>query len=197
MGRKRKRICVHCHKKFITDSFNRHSQFYCGKTEECRKASNRAASRKYRSKPENRTPEKKKAESERVKKWQRANPGYKRRQRREKKRKKIVEGFVLRHFAPSEKGAQIDVLRDFAFRQHIELKGLVSHLFDVLRDNIGVVENRLYDIGLSVSGFPSEEKISNRSSVKKENSNDEGTSRSGSAPPVTGTFFVGGPSSGP
>lgn len=197
MGRKRKRTCVHCQTKYIPDPYNHYHQNYCGKTENCRKESNRAASCKYRRKSKNRTPEKKKAESERVKKWQRANPGYKRRQRREKKRKKIIEGFVLRHFAPNGKGAEIDVLRHFAFRQHVELKGLVSHLFDALRDDIGVIENRLYDIGLSVSGFPSEKKISNRSSVKKENSNDEGTSRSGPPPPVTGTFFVGGPSPGP
>lgn len=159
MGRKRKRACVYCHKKYIPSPFC-HNQKYCLKTEDCRLASNRASSRKYRRKAENRTPEKMDTENERVKKWQKAHPDYKKRQRRRKKRKKIIEDRVLRDLALGENCDEIDVLRDLAFRQHVQLKGLISHLFDVLRDGIGSVENRLYDIGLSVSDVGSETGLS-------------------------------------
>ena len=54
-------------------------------------------------------------------------------------------------------------LRDIVFSQHTIMEGVISVLTgDVLRDNIGVQRNRLYDRGKEISGKEAEIDIINK-----------------------------------
>lgn len=152
----KKKKCSHCDCYFTPDKYNHHVQSYCSKSD-CQHAGRIASRRKYRQKEKNRTPEKRRKESERVKKWQHKNPDYK------KKSKKNKNTEVLRDIAPAEN----EVLRDIAqLKKEISVipeiqseiwyykcvtTGLASMLSgDVLREIIGGQLDRYYDIGARV-----------------------------------------------
>ena len=149
--------CLHCHRLFTPDKFNQHFQKYCT-NEKCRHASKIASRRKCRNQPENKTPEKRKEESARVKKWQLDNPNYWKNKKNAKKDSGIS---VLRDIAQVQSP---DVLRDIAFiktaasglselidsvRYYERVTiGLTSTLTgSVLRDIIGVHLDKYYDVG--------------------------------------------------
>lgn len=154
--KRKKRKCNNCHEYFIPDKYNYHSQEYCTKAE-CRRVSKINSRRKYRLKDENRTPKKLREESERVKKYQKKHPDYK---KSKKSSKKNSETEVLRDIAPAE----TEVLRDIAqlknevlrieqleqtitYYKHVTA-GLTSVLTgDGLRDIISNHLDRYYDIG--------------------------------------------------
>ena len=151
MGKKQ---CRNCGRYFIPDRFNSQHQRYCSNPE-CRQASSNASKKKYRKKF-SKSDQYLKAESERVIVWQKKHPHYPR--NRKKSSKKSSENAILRDIAQVEKlQSDMCVLRDIAIWQDAVIKGLVSTMTDsVLRDDIGVVCNRLYDRGKEISGMGSE-----------------------------------------
>jgi hypothetical protein len=152
-----KKNCLNCGKAFLpTPRRNGHerAQEYCSDSD-CRKESRRKSRRRYRAKKKNDT-EFMEKECERVKKWQKANPGYKKRQRLKKNQKKITENRVLRDLICEEINAETSALRDLINRQVLINKGVISLQFDVLRDEIAPLENRLYDRGKELSDMVSE-----------------------------------------
>lgn len=72
------RKCLCCNEKFHSDARNRRHQQYCAK-DTCRKASKAARQARWLAKPENRDYFRGDANSERVRQWRLANPGYSRR----------------------------------------------------------------------------------------------------------------------
>jgi hypothetical protein len=140
--RHRKRTCLHCKEKFTPNRFNHHHQKYCGRPE-CQKASHRASNKRYSSRKRT-DPDFRCKEVERVKKWRLDNPNYR---NKEKKSKKMKNAALLRDFAGAENDVKDDVLRDMVIFQSYCIQGLVSHLNGALRDDIGSVMNRYYDIG--------------------------------------------------
>ena len=105
--------CEHCNCYFIPNKYNYHRQRYCSRVE-CQHVSRISSRRKYRKEDKNCTPPKRQKETERVKRWQKKHPDYKKRQ---KKAKKESKEYVLRDIAP----AQNSILRDIA-----QLKSEVS-----------------------------------------------------------------------
>lgn len=149
--KRKKKSCRNCGRYFIPDRFNSQHQHYCSDPE-CRHASSKASKKKYRNK-RYKSEEYRKAESQRVKNCQLKRPDYYR--KRKKNTKKVSETEVLRDIAQVEKlQNDIGVLRDIAIWQDAVIKGLISTMTDgVLRDDIGVVCNRLYDRGKEISGI--------------------------------------------
>ena len=150
MKRRRKK-CRNCGRLFIPNRFNHHHQTYCSNPE-CRRVGKRASDRKYRKKQSVKLDFRLK-ESHRVQVYQKKNPTYWK--NRKKDSKKSSEKELLHDFAQVEKlQNDIAVLRDIAIWQGTAFKGLVSYITDeVLRDDIGVSCNRLYDRGKEVSGM--------------------------------------------
>lgn len=72
------RKCLCCNDKFSPDARNRRHQQYCAK-DACRKASKAARQARWLAKPENQNYFRGPANSERVRQWRLANPGYSRR----------------------------------------------------------------------------------------------------------------------
>ena len=72
------RKCLHCNDKFHSDARNRRHQRYCVK-DACRKASKAARQARWLAKPENQNYFRGDANSDRVRQWRLANPGYSRR----------------------------------------------------------------------------------------------------------------------
>ena len=167
---KRKKIrCRNCGKQFTPDRYNVHHQHYCCKPE-CQKASKIASDKKYRRKIA-KSLEYRKNESKRAQAWQKKHPDYYKK-RSKKVEKKISETDVLRDFAPVQKLQEdMSVLRDIAIWQDTVFKGLVSYLTDdVLRDDIGLKCNRLYDRGIEVSGMaPGADILSKIRNIKVQN----------------------------
>lgn len=72
------RKCLCCNEKFHSDARNRRHQRYCAK-DACRKASKAARQARWLAKPDNQNYFRGDANSERVRQWRLANPGYSRR----------------------------------------------------------------------------------------------------------------------
>lgn len=70
--------CLCCNENFHPDARNRRHQQYCAK-DVCRKASKAARQARWLAKPENRDYFRGSANSDRVRQWRLANPGYSRR----------------------------------------------------------------------------------------------------------------------
>lgn len=146
MSKNSKRKCPHCRRTFVPDPYNAHHQRHCG-APECRLASNRASSRKYRRRKQKETSWCEK-EKQRVRKWRKTHPGY---WKGKKTEKKLPELIGLRDFARGEKESKDLPLRDFVIFQHSCIKGLISHLTGALRDDIGSQLNMYYERGRALS----------------------------------------------
>lgn len=202
----KKKKCNHCNSYFIPDKYNHHRQTYCFNTE-CRHASKIASRRKYRRADKNRTPKECKKESERVKRWQKEHPDYKKAQ---KKAKIKSEESILRDIAP----AQNLILRDIAqLKKEVSLisdlhttvvyykcvtAGLASVLSgDVLREIIGGQLDRYYDIGnrllLSKGKSIKTNILTERNNSNEKQSSNQCPKKTADSP----TFQLGGSSSSP
>ena len=73
--------CRNCGELFVPDARNRDRQKYCFKPE-CRKASKAASQRQWLNKPENQDYFRCPDNVRRVQQWRKDNPGYRRRQKR-------------------------------------------------------------------------------------------------------------------
>ncbi len=145
MKRKMNCRCRHCRTLFMLDAYNKHSQRYCNRTEECRSASHCAASKKYRVR-KNGYEEFRKGEVERVRTWRRKNPGYGGRSKEKRKKND-----ALRDIVPERKSPELLALRDIVIFQQTCFHGLVSFVTGALRDDIGMKMNAFYDKGIALS----------------------------------------------
>jgi hypothetical protein len=146
------RNCPFCHISFTPEKHNTHSQVFCCRNSECKQASSRAASKKYREKKRS-DMNWKRDESERVKNYQREHPNY---WKREKKDKNFSPDLLLRDFVQARKTADFPVLRDFVLYIGNCLIGFIGHTSDwdndlLLRDSIGSLLNGFYDKGIALS----------------------------------------------
>lgn len=143
--------CRNCGKLFRPNKYNQYHQHYC-QDSPCHKASKIASDKKYRRKVAKSLAYRQK-ESERVQAWQKKHPNYYK-SRSKKSSKKISDNPVLRDIVQVEKlEKDIGVLRDIVNRQQLIFQGFISKITgDVLREDIGIICNRLYDRGNEVSG---------------------------------------------
>ncbi len=81
----KKKKCLNCEKLFRPHPKNAHHQDYCGKPE-CRKVSKAESQKRWLQKPENRGYFSGSANVKRVQEWRKANPGYSRRQYKNRKK---------------------------------------------------------------------------------------------------------------
>lgn len=145
MKRKMNCRCRHCRTLFMLDDHNKHSQRYCNRIEECRRASRCAASKKYRDSRKG-DDAFKKGEVERVRNWRRRNPGYSGRSK-----EKLKKDDALRDIASGGKSPELLALRDIVIFQQACFQGLVSFVTGALRDDIGMKMNAFYDKGIALS----------------------------------------------
>jgi hypothetical protein len=145
MKRKMNCRCLHCRTLFTLDSYNKHSQRYCNRTDECRRASHCAASKKYRNSRKG-DDAFRKGEVERVRGWRRRNPGYGSKNKEKRKKDK-----ALRDIVQEGKSSEWLALRDTVIYQQACFQGLVSFVTGALRDDIGTRMNAFYDKGIARS----------------------------------------------
>ena len=126
MNSKSKFKCLHCSAIHISEPRNRGRQQYCPKPE-CRRASKASSQRRWTSRPENENYFRGAENSERVRQWRKAHPGYWR------KKKSVGEDALQETChgqAPvNESLAQArapDALQDICFLQPALLVGLIS-----------------------------------------------------------------------
>ena len=150
----RKIRCRNCGNYFYPDKYNKHHQKYCSR-DECRKAGNRASSKKYRQK-KSKTLSFRQAESSRAKDWY--SKHRLKVKNRKKSCKKVLEKCVLRDIAQIEKlENDITFLRDVTNLQSTILQGVISQLTGCgLRDGISNYIRRMYDKGKEVSATGTE-----------------------------------------
>jgi hypothetical protein len=185
--RSRVRVCHCCGEKFTPGPHNRHHQRYCGK-EECRKASHRASSKRWRQSKRNDLKHKKN-EVERVRAWRKNHPGHR---KAKKSRKKPDADPGLRDLAQPEKRGEVDGIRDSLLYQTHCLQGFVSFVTGGLRDDIGGLLNGYYDRGKEL--FPELEQQLSRGVAAHVEERDR---RAQPCPQAAGGLRVGGPSPGP
>lgn len=82
MKQKTTRKCLNCSEQFIPDPRNGERQCHCGKPE-CQVASKAASQRRWTGKPENKNYFRGEENTDRVRQWRKANPGYRRKKKRE------------------------------------------------------------------------------------------------------------------
>lgn len=141
---KKNQLCPFCRVCFVASDFI-HDQVYCCNNAACQRESHRVASKKYRDKVKN-SDEFKHQEKARVTKWRSENPDYWRK-KTEKNPEKIISEIALRDLASPQNRAIEIALRDLAFSYEVKFKGLISILFDPLRDSIDDPEKAVYNRG--------------------------------------------------
>ena len=141
---KKKNLCLFCRIDFTASPFI-HNQEYCCNTDDCRRESHRVSSKKHRDKVKG-SDEFKQQEKARVTKWRAENSGYWRR-KTEKNSPKDIPEIALRDLASPQIVAVENALRDLAFSYAVKFKGLISILFDPLRDSIDDAEKEVYNRG--------------------------------------------------
>ena len=103
MKQKTTRKGLNCSEQFLPDPRNRQRQCHCGKPE-CQRASKAASQRRWTRKPENKNYFRGAENTDRVRQWRKANPGY--------RRKKTPE--------------PADVLQDVCLTQPALLVGIIA-----------------------------------------------------------------------
>ena len=183
----RKCKCEICGCKFTPDKYNYYHQKCCSKPD-CQKSSNRLGSKRYRRKKRNDSTFRK-AEVKRVQKWQKKNPGYRKKKSNSKKTEKNSEkNYVLRDFDQGKNCIQNKTLRDILLFQTHCLQGLIVNLSGGLRDDIGSLMNSYYDRGKAL--FP---ELENQFYQGEFSYDSKENDRSGTPQAFTGGFRVDRP----
>jgi hypothetical protein len=126
MKQKTTRKCLHCSEQFIPDPRNRERQCHCGKPE-CQKVSKAASQRRWTGKPENKNYFRGAENTDRVRQWRKANPGYRR-------KKKPAPVDVQQDSCDSQRAGVVDVvgleaggvLQDVCLVQPALLVGIIA-----------------------------------------------------------------------
>lgn len=126
MNAKTEYKCLHCNELQLADYRNRRRQCYCPKPE-CRRASKARSQAQWLSQPDNQNHFRGRENSERVRQWRQAHPGYWR------KKKSVVEEPLQETCSAQVPGEQEvaetrvpDALQDICFSQPALLVGLIS-----------------------------------------------------------------------
>lgn len=145
--------CLNCAEFYAPDVRNRGRQRYCGKPE-CRQASKRASQRRWGEKPENREHFSGTWNTERVRAWRKANPGYWRRSR--SKNPAALQETLIPQASEGEGEGNQDgkvALQDLLRSQDPLVLGLVIHIADLaLQEDIVGVAQRLITKGRAMMG---------------------------------------------
>lgn len=141
---KKNQLCPFCRIYFVGSAFIK-DQVYCCTSNACQRESHRVASKKYRDKVKH-TDDFQQQEKARVTTWRSENPGYWRK-KTEKNPEKVISEIALRDLASPQNRAIEIALRDLAFSYEVKFKGLISILFDPLRDSIDDPEKAVYNRG--------------------------------------------------
>lgn len=145
--------CLNCDEFYVPDIRNKGRQQYCRKPE-CRQASKRASQRRWCDKPENREHFSGTWNSERVRAWRKANPGYWRRNRSGVST--ALQETLDLQVPEVEKEVRQDgevALQDLLQSQDPLVLGLVIHIADLaLQEDIVGVTQRLITKGRAMMG---------------------------------------------
>jgi hypothetical protein len=153
MKRPAKRKCRHCKEFFRPDHRNRHHQRYCSKAT-CRQQSKAEAQRRWLQKPENQGHFRGSKNSQRVKAWRKAHPGYWRKGKPEAKRplQDLCRGQLpeneqlMKEIVPS-------ALQDLLLRQPAVVVGLIATMTgSALQEDIAETVRRLQRKGQDILG---------------------------------------------
>lgn len=159
--------CLHCGGLFREDARNRGRQRYCAAAG-CRKASKAASQRRWLEQPANAGYFQGEANTQRVREWQAAHPGYWKRRRR--RPAVVLQDPSVNQVTEAQPIAEPDisgVLQDPSTDQALLLLGLIAHLAgSVLQEDIAETARSLQSRGRAVMGndvrWPAYAKTSDR-----------------------------------
>jgi hypothetical protein len=145
--RRRRRNCLNCRDLFWPDPRNINKQKYCS-TPDCRKASKKAAQKRWASKEKNQNYFRGEVHVKRVQAWRAQNPGYWRR----------CKNALQDHSPENETVKQgvkqeltNDALQDHLNAQHAVIIGLISHLTgNTLQDHIVSTATNMQQLGQDI-----------------------------------------------
>jgi hypothetical protein len=153
MKRPAKRKCRHCKQFFRPDHRNRHHQRYCSKAA-CRRQSKAEAQRRWLQKPENQAHFQGPENTQRVKAWRKAHPGYWRKAKLDAKRP--LQDLCHRQSPAHEQFTTQIVpaaLQDLFLMQPAVVLGLISMMTgSALQEDIAETVRRLQRKGLDILG---------------------------------------------
>jgi hypothetical protein len=147
---KRKK-CRNCKMLFIPDYRNRTRQNYCRKPE-CRKASKEDSQRRWRQKPENEDYFRGPDCVKRVQEWRKANPGYWRKNSRNRKNA-LQDSLTAQPAENNEDNLKFtpSALQEILTMQPPVLLGLIANFTgSALQDDIALTFTRLQKLGLDI-----------------------------------------------
>ena len=145
--------CLHCNEDYRCDPRKRGRQRYCSKPD-CRRASKAASQRQWTSRPENQDYFRGTVNTERVRQWRLANPGYRRNKRSAPE--SVLQDMVIPQAIGNELVAPSDlqiVLQDVCLSQPALLVGLISVLTGYgLQDDLAASIRKFISRGLDILG---------------------------------------------
>jgi hypothetical protein len=142
---KSKTKCLFCGEIVTVDARNRGRQKYCPKPA-CRAAGKAARQHRWLSKPENRYYFRDAVNAARVREWQRAHPGYWKKNTTRSKQRALQDGLRSQVVEPAR--SPTSALQDALHQQGPVLIGLIAHLSDsTLQDDIAQTSRRLLQLG--------------------------------------------------
>lgn len=144
MKPKTTRKCLNCSEQFSPDPRNRERQCHCGKAE-CRKASKAASQKRWASKPENENYFRGAENTDRVRQWRKANPGY-------RGKKKPGPGDVQQDCLDTQSAGVVevvglgagDVQQDICWSQPALIVGIIAGLTGHVQQEDIVASARLF-----------------------------------------------------
>lgn len=150
MAKQNESKCLCCKETFTADARNRGRQKYCDKVV-CQQASKAASQRRWLSKPENRHYFRDTENAARVRRWQRAHPGYWRNTTRYRRRA-LQETSASKSLIPLENPIPTpSLLQDLLSAPEPLFVGLIATLADsTLQEDIAQTSRRLVQLGQDI-----------------------------------------------
>lgn len=148
MGAIKRNKCRNCGELFVPDARNRYRQKYCFKPE-CRKASKAASQRQWLNKPENQDYFRCPDNVRRVQQWRKDNPGYRRRQKRN--RTVALQDSLNAQAIENTSNNHQNALQDVLIMQPSVLIGLIANFTGIaLQDDMVETLLRLQQLGRDI-----------------------------------------------
>jgi hypothetical protein len=151
MAASEKKKCCNCKRLFRPDPRNAKRQKYCSQPD-CRKASKASSQQRWLQKEENRDYFRGPDNVQRVQQWRKANPGYWRRERKNKPhalQDRLTQQGIENNNNPAGLGCH--TLQDSLIWQPTVLIGLIAQLTGyVLQDDIAMAARRMQQLGIDI-----------------------------------------------
>jgi hypothetical protein len=148
MGAVKRNKCCNCGDLFVPDARNKGRQKYCFKPA-CRKASKAASQRQWLNKPENQDYFRCPDNVRRVQQWRKDNPGYRRRQRRN--RTVALQDSLSAQVIENKTNNHQNALQDVLIMQPAVLIGLIANFTGIaLQDDMAETLFRLRQLGRDI-----------------------------------------------